>query len=455
MLSKADCLLYGGAAGGGKSFVASITSIYFAYNQPNLQVYIFRKTCPAIDATFLSGSASFQILLEPLIKSGHVKINYSKRQIAFSNGSMIHLSHCATKKDLDKYQGSAIGLLIIDEAGQFEESIYTYLKSRLRIAHEIRPEFKDVLPKVLLTSNPDGVGLSWLKRTFVNFCPDDKIKKYKSEFTESRQFIRSKLSDNPHLRDTDYAEQLKGMGSPELVAAYLNGDWNVSLNSFFGNSFTNDNIRDPFQIPIGWKKYRMFDWGYSSPFSVLWMAESDGTLASHKGKQINSRRGDIFIWAEYYGDDNGTEKGLKLTAEQIANKTMAFEELMRGSLYAGAIQAGAADTSIWNAESNGVSIEATMRKHKCTFVQANKAPGSRVLGWQKIIEMFTMAKNPMRESGGLFIFNNCHRLIGHIREAPRDDKKLEDIDTNSHDHDLDCLRYGVMMKKKSFKARQF
>ncbi len=449
LLSKADLTLYGGAAGGGKSFVAMITAIYYAYNQPLLQVYVFRLTNNALELTFLKASTSFKTLLKPLIDSGHVVI--VGKEIRFYNGATIHLCHCNDQRALDTYQGAAIGLLILDEAGQFDHATFRYLKGRVRIAHELRPEFKDVLPKTILTSNPAGKGLSWLKKTFVNFCPDDKIKTYDKDFKEDRQFIRSYLSDNPYLRDTDYAETLKAMGTV-LAKAYLEGDWNVSLDGFFGDALSGKNVIEPFMIPIGWKKYRCFDWGQGSPFSVLWFAESNGDSIRYKGKEIHTQKGDIFLFMEYYGDNNGNEIGLGLTAEELAISIIKWEKEMKGSFYAGQIDAGPADYSIWSKESNGKSIEQTMRKNGCTFIRCDKA---RVLGWQRVIELLKRAHDPMRRSGGLFIFKNCFRLINHMQEAQRDKTKLEDIDTSKNDHDLDALRYGMMMKKVISTSRQF
>ena len=141
-----------------------------------------------------------------------------------------------------------------------------------------------------------------------------------------------------------------------------------------------------------------------------------------------------------------------MTAEQVAINILEWEKEMKGSFYAGQIDAGPADTSIWSSESNGKSIEHTMRANGCKFIKSDK---NRVLGWQRVTELLVRAQDPMRRTGGLFIFKNCFRLINHLQEAQRDKTKLEDIDTSKNDHDLDALRYGMMMKKVISTSRQF
>ena len=132
-LSKATEILYGGAAGGGKSHLMRVVAIMLCMAVAGLQVYIFRRVSDDLRKNHLEGPSGLRAMLSALMTSGHVKFNDSKGIFEFWNGAKIYLCHCQHEKDMYKYQGAEIHVLLMDELTLFTESIYRFLRGRVRL----------------------------------------------------------------------------------------------------------------------------------------------------------------------------------------------------------------------------------------------------------------------------------------------------------------------------------
>lgn len=252
-----------------------------------------------------------------------------------------------------------------------------------------------------------------------------------------RQFIRAKLADNPTLteNDPDYANRLMGLGEDALVKAMLDGDWDIVAGGMFDDVFKRDlHVLEPFEIPASWYVDRSFDWGSSKPFSVCWWAESDGTTAPN-GKTYPP--GTLFLINEWYGSNGQPNEGCKMLASEIA-EGIAEREAEMGI----EVAPGPADSSIFDSE-NGNCIAEDMAGRGIYWTQADKSPGSRKAGWEKMRNRFKAANQFPMEDSGLFFFNNCLQAIRTIPVLPRDQKKTDDVDTSSEDHAGDAVRYRV------------
>ena len=124
--SEATETLFGGSAGGGKSYVMRVLALYYAFNIPNIQIFLFRRLSEDLKKNHLDGANGFNAILNDYINAGVVKVNYTTNQIVFDNGAKIHLCHCQYQKDVLKYQGVEINVLFIDELTHFDEYIYKF-----------------------------------------------------------------------------------------------------------------------------------------------------------------------------------------------------------------------------------------------------------------------------------------------------------------------------------------
>lgn len=156
-LSEATEILYGGAAGGGKSHLFRVAAITWCFDIPGLQVYIFRRLSDDLIKNHCEGPTGFPVLLNEWVEAGHVKIRTQPYSIEFWNGSKIFLGHCQYEKDKYKVLGVEMHVLIMDELTLFTESIYRYFRGRLRLGGLKLPEkYKGLFPRVLAGSNPGG-----------------------------------------------------------------------------------------------------------------------------------------------------------------------------------------------------------------------------------------------------------------------------------------------------------
>ena len=443
--SKATEILYGGAAGGGKSHLFRVVAIGWCMAVPGLQVYLFRRESPDLWANHMEGPGSFPELLGPLIASKKVKINQSKGFIEFPNRSKIHLCHCQYEKDKYGYQGAEIHVLLMDELTHFTPSIYRYLRARCRVGGLVVPQnLKGMFPRILCGSNPGGTGHNWVKASFVDLAPPMTITEMPPrEGGMFRQYIPAKLTDNPTVDAVDYSMKLQGLGNDALVKAMLDGDWNIVAGGMFDDVYRREvHEITPFDIPATWRIDRSFDWGSSHPFSVGWWAESDGTEATLKdGTKKAWPRGTIFRIAEWYGWNGTADEGCKLLAVEIARGIVKMEsELSWGKR----VQPGPADSSIYDAE-NGVCIADDMARIGVRWVKADKSPGSRKTGWEAMRKRFKACLTHPMESPGLFAFDTCRNgFIRTVPVLPRDTNKPEDVDTKSEDHAGDEIRYRCL-----------
>lgn len=428
--STATEILYGGAAGGGKSHVMRVCAITWAVDIPGIQVYLFRRTHPDLWKNHMIGGSSFPALLGDWIASGLVRINITDGQVIFWNGSTIHLCHCQYEKNLSSYQGAEIHALLIDELTHFTESIYRFLRSRCRLGgFKVPDKWAGQFPRILAGANPGGIGHHWVKASFIDGATPLSVRDMdKKEGGMRRQYIPAKLEDNPTM-DDGYADRLSGLGSETLVRAMLDGDWEIVAGAYFTEFQRSRHVVKPFAIPVHWTRYRAFDWGSAKPFACYWIAVSDGSITKYP-------RGALIIYREYYGMKDGEpNKGLKLPADKVAQeiKRKDQKETTVGSGW------GVADPAIFTAD-GGKSIADTMREDG---VKWRHADNKRKAGWEQV-----RIRLVGDDDGNalLFVFETCVHLIRTLPALQHDEHDPEDVDTNQEDHGPDALRYGCMAR---------
>lgn len=456
--SEATEILYGGAAGGGKSHLIRAALIAWCVAIPGLQCYLFRRTYPELVSSHLEGSGSFFELLAPWIESGAAKINISTLDIQFpALRSAIHLRHCQYDTDLPKYQSAEIHVLALDEATHFTETMYRFLRGRVRLGGLAVPaEVKGRFPRILAASNPGGVGHNWVKATWID--PHPPLRKWRAEPKDGgmlRQFVPARLEDNPTLTENDpsYASKLEGLGSPELVKAMLSGEWDIVAGGALDDVWNpSRQVLPRFDIPSGWRIDRAFDWGSSKPYSVGWWAESNGEEVDLGGGSKRSfPKGTLIQVAELYGWNGEPNKGAKELAVEVARKILAAE---KGMGISGRVQQGPADSAIFDVE-NGASIADDMGRVGVSWVPAEKGPGSRKIGLERVRRMLKASLSHPMEEPGLLFFDTCRHSIRTLPTLPRDSRKLDDVDTEAEDHCYDMVRYRAMTPARTVSFSEF
>ena len=155
--SAANEILYGGAAGPGKSMALRFEALIWCLRIPNLQVYLFRRTFPELEKNHILPS-------QQQFPAGVGEYKKGDKRWEFKNGSMLHFCHCQYESDVFQYQGAEIHLLLIDELTTFTEFQYDYLRGRVRCAIPVPDEFRHKIPGIACASNPG------------RFCPSDDKK---------------------------------------------------------------------------------------------------------------------------------------------------------------------------------------------------------------------------------------------------------------------------------------
>lgn len=462
--SQATEMLVGGAAGPGKSFFLRVALSAWALEIPNLQIYLFRKTFKDLEQNHINHPQGFPVLLGEHIQAKTVKYNSSKNIFVFNNGSMIHLCHCQHEKDKYNYQGAEMHILAIDELTHFTESIYTYLRGRVRMSGVELPAhykiedktdprgYRTLFPRAILSTNPGGLGHNWVKQTFVDYGPPKKIiKTPPKDGGLHRAFYPAKLSDNKKLLEDDpeYANRLAGLGNDSLVRALLEGDWDIVSGGAIDDVWDRQkHILKPFKIPYDWYVDRGYDWGSSKPASCIYFAESNGNPVEIEPGLIRTfPRGSIIVIREIYFWNGKANEGSKLLATEHAETIKEVDQEVQ-EYHNVKVRPGPADNAI-NDATNGTCIADDMKKVGVKWTKSDKSPGSRKQGLEKIRELLkNVLKDPL-ELPGLYFFDICTQCIRTLPTLPRDEKKPDDIDTNAEDHIYDVIRYRTTVKRNT------
>lgn len=453
-LSTATEILYGGAAGGGKSHLMRAAAITWCAQIPGLQVYLFRRIQDDLVKNHVEGPKGLRALLAPWVNAGLAEI--IEEEIRFWNGSKIYLCHCKDEKHRWKYLGAEIHVLLIDELTTFSDVIYRFLRSRVRAVGLNLPEhLKGMFPRILCSSNPGNIGHHFVKAAFIDGVQAMDIRQMPdSEGGMLRQYIPAKLSDNPSMAqdDPNYRARLRGLGSPQLIKAMEEGDWNVVAGAFFSEFSTARHVIAPFEIPEHWVRFRAADWGSAKPFSIGWYAVSDGSIQiprwdgwSELPGPLTIPRGAIVKYREWYGMEKGKPNvGLKLTAEKVADGILEREK--KGDDSGGRpiyekIDFGVLDPAAFSSD-GGPSIAERIGTRKVYFHHADNARvGQRgaMGGWDLLRARLEGddEKLPM-----LYFFSTCTESIRTIPALQHDEHRPEDVDSDGEDHAGDETRYA-------------
>lgn len=445
-------ILYGGAAGGGKSHLIRTALILWCAFVPGLQCYIFRRVFDDLIKNHMDGPKGFRNMLAGWVKVGLCVI--VEDEIRFWNGSKIKLCHCKDEKHKYNYHGAEIHVLVLDELTTFTETIYRYLRFRVRmVGLEVPEQFRGFFPRVLCCSNPGNLGHQWVKNAFIDcgHAYGEIWRTSKSEGGMLRQYIPAKVMDNPWLLrdDPEYIDRIQGLGSAQLVQAMLDGNWQVVAGAFFQRFNYDRHVLKAFTPPMHATRFRAIDWGSARPFSVGWyaIAETDWPAVElMNGDRIKLPRGALVRYREWYGialnPDGGflPNVGLKLMAEELAD---GIASRSKGEKYSYTVLDAAAF-----AVNGGPSIAERMRKARGKIIckPSDRGPGSRVNAWDQVNGRLHDEHEDLPMI--YFCSNNTH-LLRTVPSLQHDEDNLEDLDTDQEDHGADELGMACMSRPRA------
>lgn len=205
IVNQVEEVLYGGAAGGGKSDALLMAALQFA-TVPGYAALIMRRTFPqlSMEGGLLERSMQW---LAPNRRAAWDGLN---RRWRFAGGGTLTFGHLADSKAIYNYGSTEWQYIGFDEASEFGFGEYDYLKTRLR-----KPTDMPVPIRMRTASNPVGAGKEWLQLHYIT-----------SGAVNGRLFIGATVEDNPWL-DQEYRARLEAIKDPGLRAALRWGDWNA------------------------------------------------------------------------------------------------------------------------------------------------------------------------------------------------------------------------------------
>ena len=262
--SKQREVLYGGAAGGGKSSAMLMGALQHVL-QPHYAALILRRsyTDLSLPGAVMDRAASWLSSTDASWSSAH-------RMWTFPSGAKLQFGFLNEEADKFRYQSAEFQFIGFDELTQFPESWYLYMFSRLR-----RSKNSDVPIRMWGASNPGGIGHDWVyKRFFV----DRK---------ETRAFIPAKLTDNPFVDQESYTEALSELDTTTR-RQLLEGLW---VRDTGGNVYAfdpRDHVIDGDEV--GQCDYHVLgiDYGFSeaTAFCVLGWKKNDNRVYIVASEQI-------------------------------------------------------------------------------------------------------------------------------------------------------------------------
>lgn len=228
MAHQVDEMLYGGAAGGGKTEWGLEHVIGEMERYPGNRGIIFRREFPRLERTVIPRAKI------KLYDRAHW--NGANHTFTFPNGSVLELAHLQRADSILNYQGAEYGVAFFEEITEFLQSQYEFIIGRLRAP------VPGVKPHAVATTNPGGPGHRWVKRRWISPKPEDMEPGHTSprpldiwrpvatlERPEplTRCFVPATLEDNPKLteRDPGYVQRLRQNSNRALRKALEEGDW--------------------------------------------------------------------------------------------------------------------------------------------------------------------------------------------------------------------------------------
>lgn len=400
-----DETFFGGAAGGGKSYVQVVDSVVFAAAYPKSKQLLLRRTYPELEKSIIR-------LFFEIVPKDMYSYNTQKHTVTFKNGSILDFGFCATDDDVYKYQSQEIDCLRFDEAGTFTPYQYQYLRSRVRGANTFPHIVKS-------TGNPGGPNHVFLRERFVEPAPPCRpfdVKVGRRE--EKRLFIPCKVTENPFLMDADpdYLARLEDLPMEER-RQLLEGDWYVFSGQFFPEFSRDIHVfSERPKIDKDWRIYFTCDYGL------------DCYAAYFIG--VNQRE-EAYVLGEVYEPNVIISDAAKMA--KVKMKELGLEK----------VDEWLAPSDLWNRrQETGRSVADIFYENG---IRLYKTSRDRIDGWaamKEYLKPIDDGQGEGKKTAKLLIHESCVNLIRCVPALQYDPKRPSDAATTPHDitHAPDALR---------------
>lgn len=414
--SEAFETLFGGAAGGGKSYGQIVDALRYAVKYPGSKQIIFRRTFPDLERSIIRTSLD-------LYPREIASYNNSKHVWTFKNGSLIDFGYIDNEKDVYQYQSAEYDVIRFDELTHFTEFMYVYMISRCRGANKFPKGMKS-------STNPGGVGHQWVKERFVDIGAPNQVHKVKNETgTEStRIFIPSFVTDNRFLMelDPDYEKRLDALPEKERKAL-REGNWDIFDGQYFTEFDRKIHVVEPFEIPDEWDRYRTIDYGLDM-LACLWVAVDT--------------QGNEYVYKELY------ESNLIISAAAQRIIEVNGDDKIKCTY---------APPDLWNRRNDtGKSAYDIFRENG---VILRRSANNRIQGWYavaehlKVFEIEDEQTGEKKKTAKLKFFNTCLNILRTLPVIQHDEKNPNDVAKEPHEftHAPDALRGFCIERTKATK----
>ena len=392
--AKAFEVLYGGAAGGGKSYGQLIDAFLYAMTYPRSKQIIFRRTLPELEKSLIRTSLS-------LYPQEVYSYRSSVHTGTFINGSLIDFAYCDSEDDVYKYQSAEYDVIRFDELTHFTSAMYLYLISRCRGTNGYPKQIKS-------TTNPGGIGHSWVKARFIDIGPSGREHRIGQT---TRCFIPARVTENKFLMqaDPDYLDRLLALDENDR-RALLDGCWDLEGGRFFP-SFDR-NIHVCRERPTGKSVcYVALDYGLDMLAAYKIAVGTDGHAT--------------VLQEVYEGKDAGGD-GLIVSEAAERIKALIGHDSVRAIF---------APPDLWNRQKDsGKSIARLFYEQGITLT---RVPNDRRSGWLELKEWLKEKR--------LMIHESCTNLIRAMGLIQCDRHDPSDCAARPHEltHAPDALRYFI------------
>lgn len=409
--------MYGGAAGGGKSYFIRWAAILWGfylherYGVNGVNIGLFCEDYPTLKDRQIT-----KIKTEVPPEVGRL-IETRDEGYIFESANREFRILLRNLDDPSKYASVEFASIFVDELTKNPAETFDDLRFRMR--------YPGVpFPKFVAGTNPGSVGHAWVKKLWI--APDIK---HPDPEQSMFKYIPSSVYDNKYI-DLSYVDQLKSL--PEQKRrAFLEGSWDIFAGQVFDEWRTVSHVVEPFEVPKHWKRYIAMDWGSNKPFAVGWFAQDED--------------GRSYMYRELYMNSQEFEQefGKPLTAKRLARVILSINRNAK-EIYEYMV----CDPSMWNkillgektSITQGESYAEVMINQGLRMVRADN---DRINGLGRFREALSIAPDG---KPWFQVFKTCYNTIETIPALVYDKVRVEDVDSDGPDHAYDMARYYFMSR---------